>query len=112
MKEIINKIKWFIQRGKNGYADCDVWNLEEYVAKIIKESCFILAHNNVGFPDRLCKNKEEWKQILLDISFGFGSYLEMRSGIYNLEDIEFKRLQKEYKNSLKLFIKYHPELWD
>ena len=56
--------------------------------------------------------EQKWKQILLDISFGFGSYLEIRSGNYLFNDKEFKRLKKEYENGLKLFIKWHQYLWD
>ena len=28
-------IKWFIQRGKRGYSDSDVWNLEYHIAKVM-----------------------------------------------------------------------------
>jgi len=32
------KIKWFIQRGKRGWADCDTWGLDFYLADIIENS--------------------------------------------------------------------------
>lgn len=110
LKEKLIEIKWKIQRTERCYSDMDTWNFDEYVAKIIKENCFILAENNNGYPGIV--TEKEWKKILLDISFGFGSYLEMRSGIYEEKDKEFKRLKKEYENGLKLFSKYHSYLWD
>lgn len=110
IKNLILEIKWFFNRGKKGYADIDMWNFDEYIARLIKENCFILAEEHHGYPNSLTDDK--WKQILLDISFGFGSYLEMRSGIYETKDAEFKRLKKEYKNGLKLFSEYHQYIWD
>ncbi len=118
IEEVVYDTKWALQRAKRGYGDIDTWNFDEYVARLIKENCFRLASDGNGYPDELsgkeCKGMtaEKWKQILLDISFGFGSYLEMRSGIYISNEKEFKRLKKEYENGMKIFLKYHEYLWD
>jgi hypothetical protein len=106
-----------LERSKNGYSKSDLWNFDEHLAKIIKEGCFILADIHNGYPAIFDKDSDEvankkWKQILLDISFGFGSYLEMRSGEYKTSDKEFKRLENEFNNGLKLFTKYFTHLWD
>jgi len=110
LKDIKYEIKFASQRVLRGYSDKDIWNFDEHIANVIKEVCFKLAHESMGHPMHL--KEEEWKQTLLDISFGFGSYLEMRSGFYDVKDKEFKRLQKEYKKGLKLFIDNHEYLWD
>lgn len=104
------ELKWAYQRVVRGYDDTATWDFDEYVAQLIKENCFLIAENGIGYPDGLTEKK--WKQILLDISFGFGSYIEMRSGNYTFNEKEYKRLKKEYENGLKLFSKYHPHLWD
>ena len=31
----MRKVKWFFQRGANGYADCDFWNFSEYLDSIV-----------------------------------------------------------------------------
>jgi len=108
--EVITEAKSMKQRAKRGYSDVDMWNLDEYIAKIVKECCFILAEECHGHPNHLTEKK--WKQILLDISFGFGSYLEMRSGVYDTKEVEFNRLKKEYKKGLKIFADNHQYLWD
>jgi hypothetical protein len=104
------EVKWAYQRVVRGYDDTAIWNFEEYVAQQIKEVCFRIAEDGHGYPNHLTEKK--WKQILLDISFGFGSYIEMRSGIYEVKSKEFKSLQKDYKKGLKLFVDNHEYLWD
>lgn len=117
----MNKIKYIIenwiyrmgmeyQRIVSGHTDEDIWNFDMYSAQLINEATFKLAEECHGHPDNLTEKK--WKQILFDISFGFGSYIEMRSGAYSYKDKEFKRLSKEYKKGLQLFAKYHEHLWD
>jgi len=32
---IFKEIKWFWQRGKRGWADCDVWGFQDYLTDII-----------------------------------------------------------------------------
>jgi len=45
MISLLRKIKWFIQRGKRGWADCDAWDFNTYVAGIIKEGTeYLLEH--------------------------------------------------------------------
>jgi predicted N-acyltransferase len=39
-------IKWFIQRGQRGFADCDVWDFDNYLARIISNGCKQLKKNN------------------------------------------------------------------
>lgn len=113
IEEVVREVKYKIQRANKGYSEVDTWNFEEYVARLIKENCFLLAENCNGYPDQIKgMTPEKWKQVLLDISFGFGSYVEMRSGVYNYDDKEFKRLSKEYRNGLKLFCQFHEFLWD
>lgn len=30
-KNVLREIRWFIQRGLRGYADCDIWSLDHYL---------------------------------------------------------------------------------
>ena len=85
-------------------------NLDEEIGKIISLVTLKMADKTNSYPDEL--TPEKWEGILNDISLGFGSYLEMRSGIYTFEDKEFKRLDKNFKRGLKLFTRYYTHLWD
>lgn len=110
MKNIISKTRWNIQRIVDGYSDNDVRNLEEHLARIIRDACSTLSEEHVNTPDGISSKK--WTGILSDISLGFGSYLEMREGIYTIKSKEFKELDKKFEKGLKLFTKYYTHLWD
>ena len=103
------EVKWAYQRIIRGYDDRALWNLEYHLAKVIKEVTFQMAENSNGYPHRVGSEKK-WKQILLDISFGFGSYIEMDWFISNQK--EYKVLDREFKKGMKLFAEYFKGLWD
>ena len=103
-------IKYAYQRIVRGYDDKMFWNLDEQLGKIISEVTLKMADKFNSYPSDL--TPEKWEGILNDISLGFGSYLEMRSGWYDFEDKEFKRLDKNFKRGLKLFTRYYTHLWD
>lgn len=110
IKEALINIKYAYQRVVRGYDDKMFWNLDEQLGKIISEVTLRMADKARGYPDGL--TPEKWELILNDISLGFGSYLEMRSGWYDFQDKEFKRLDKNFKRGLKLFTRYYTNLWD
>lgn len=103
-------IKYAYQRAVRGCDDKMLFNLDEELGKIISQVTLKMADKTNSYPDGL--TPEKWEGILNDISLGFGSYLEMRSGIYTFEDKEFKRLDKNFKRGLKLFTRYYTNLWD
>ena len=50
IEDFFLNIKWFIQRGKRGYADCDIWQFDTYLAKIIFEGTRIIKDIKHGVP--------------------------------------------------------------
>jgi len=50
---MFNRIKWFIQRGVRGYADCDIWDFNEYLAGLIIAGCRKLKEDYIGCPGGL-----------------------------------------------------------
>jgi hypothetical protein len=82
----IRKVKWFLQRGFRGWADCDVWDFDHYLSRVISGGLEHLSRNNHGFPctmqkrlfnkgmienltqDENDKCAEEWTNILLNTS--------------------------------------------
>ena len=49
--DIPYEIKWFIQRGKRGYADCDLWSLDSYLSGFLPKALRKMAEINHGCPD-------------------------------------------------------------
>lgn len=109
-EKLLYSINMKYQQTRYGYSYYDVFNMDEFIAKKISEMSFALSETSLGFPTGLTPKK--WKQILKQIAFGFGSYIEMRNCGCKIDSKEFKRLQKEYKKGLELFVKYHQYLCD
>lgn len=83
IRDLYNNIKWFIQRGKRGYADCDVWDLDMYLSKVISKSVKDLQKQTTGvpsdmagmfdedYPEEIDEYSKEWKRILGEIVWVF-----------------------------------------
>ncbi|MBI2020197.1 hypothetical protein HYS94_02140 [Candidatus Daviesbacteria bacterium] len=62
MKRILDEIKYFIQRGRRGWSDRDIWDFESYLHKILAGGLTYLAKSENGHPCRLIilEGQEEW----------------------------------------------------
>ena len=78
------EIYWFFQRGFRGYADCDCWSLDNYLAKIIVGGVKNLKKYKMGFPvpewfkeprdmteEEERKAFNEWQEVIDTIIFAF-----------------------------------------
>ena len=45
-----NPVKWFVQRGSRGWADRDVWSVDQYLARIIPEMLERLKSRKNSIP--------------------------------------------------------------
>jgi len=97
-------IKAFVQRGRRGYADRDVWGFDYYLSTVISKGIDKLIKDVHGYPCDL-KNIEEWESILRKIRKVFKLAL--------IDTRNFtKKEEKEYDEGWKLFKKYFNNLWD
>ena len=110
IKSFYYKLKYSYQRAIRGYDDNAKWDLSHTLAELVCKVTSDMADNSVGYPSKVGEKK--WREILEQISFGFGSYLEMESGNYLYDDKEYKNLDKDFNKGLKLFVKYYRDLWD
>ena len=113
MINLINKIKYFIQRGKRGFSDEDVWDFNYYLSNVISKGLRQLAENKISYPINL--TDEQWTDILYKIVHGLEAPIIADDNV-DLEFDEWKKglneaLNKE-KKALKLFVKYYSNLWD
>jgi len=123
-------IQHFIQRGKRGWADCDVWSLDDYLARVISQSVRSLEKIHHGYPagpfghalfseDTVAD--KAWSDTLNQIVEGFELMLDLEDYSFKLMDkkvpvtevlkMETKR-RAEAKEKMQLFIKYFEDLWD
>ena len=60
------EIKWFIQRGRRGWADCDVWSLDNYLNGWLPSALRCLKEQKQGVPSSMfepedCIPEGDWR---------------------------------------------------
>ncbi len=139
-REIQLAIRIFIQRGKRGYANSDVWGLDCYLSKVISKSVQHLKENLNGMPNGLTEG--QWIDILNKIVYTFEIAKDITNGdaiylpIKDWSDTKYtkwcqsikginkkhteilgmriltKKQSKEFEEGFKLFQEYFFDLWD
>lgn len=59
---LYNPIKYFIQKGKRGYSDFDLMDIDHYLLDLIPNMLEDFKNKKNGYPANL--NEEEWEDIL------------------------------------------------
>jgi len=92
--EVWRYVVRFWQRGLKGYATCDVWGLNYYLAAVILGSVTELRNNLNGHPCDL-KDLNEWKSILEQIIWTF-------EVVINIYDHDWMYLEPERRNAVEM----------
>jgi hypothetical protein len=103
LEERPRKLYWFLQRGWRGYADCDVWDFDYYLAKIITSGLKKLAKNS----HNAIPTKEEFDKIIE--GFDCAMLLVEEPGLDHNEKILAEQIKNE---GFDLFKKYFNYFWD
>jgi len=128
---MFRKIKSFIQRGRRGYSDEDVWSFDHYLCEIIPPAIRQIKEKGAGCPsefyDEMKKNDEchKWNEILEEIAQGFESakiiinhdctvWKESNDGNFemNTDKEKMEQNSKKMKRGLELFTRHFLNLWD
>ena len=103
-KEWYRQIKWFIQRGKRGYSDQDLWNADSHIARTVLA---FIEMNRMGYPMGLTEKR--WAKILEEIKW---LMQEVDSSTPDYELMKTEAYQTRYKKANALFAKYWHNMWD
>lgn len=103
IRECVDNARWFIQRGKRGYADCDVWSLDYYLSGWLPKALREHKNNSQSYPKGLTQKK--WQAMLEKMAKGFDE-----CDVNSLEKWQKAEIKKqEYR---KLFAEWYWDLWD
>lgn len=134
-KNIFRETKWFIQRGKRGWSDQDVWGVDWYLSDILPPMLKKLKNDMHSIPGWQKDEPEEvaqerWDKYFDDILFAWESQQKICQGDwfyftgkdkikaekYFKNKSEYYVMTKEecerYRKGMKFFIKYLNCLWD
>ena len=121
---IFKRIKWFYQRGRHGWADCDTWSFDSYLSRVIAEGISHLRRINKGTPSGLLQfdsnmntiNEEEsnreWIAILDKISHAFQKYHDIQFDFSDNQIQLEEEVEKELNEAFPLLQKWFGALWD
>ncbi len=108
--DIYDQCKWFIQRGRRGYSDCDVWGLDWYLAKWLPKAIHLLRDNKIGHP--LGMTAKGWRTRLDKMANGFESAIDIQDMRYKPKSKEERMSWKRFNRGMKLFHEHFFSLWD
>ena len=132
LKDLYLDVKYFIHRGRHGWADMDWFNLDSYLLHILPDMLEELANKSYGYSETFINadgNKvgnmtpEDWKNYLLEIAQHFRNADKEQTPIENniLDDRHewFKKeceisewRLKEAQKALKMLGDNFFQLWD
>lgn len=120
---MLKEIKWFIQRGMRGYADCDVWDFDEYIARVLVGGLKKLKEDSYSYPASV-ESPEAWAAALETMIEGFEASLSFKNGSYayfkpnakggstlEINQKLIDSLTKKEGDALDLFRQYFGNLW-
>lgn len=82
MKYKLRQIKWWFQKRIRGYADCDLWNLDCFLARFLhKIISSYISDPKSGYPTNF-EEPEEWDTVLLKIKAGFEAAIDLANEKY------------------------------
>ena len=106
-RDLYLNVKWFIQRGKRGYSDRDVWNFDYYLAKVISGGSTELADILHGYPGDM--TPETWEAHLREVAYRFKDYMDDQDGLVYDDPEEYK---KKIQEMFTLLASRFPHMWD
>lgn len=72
IKLFFRQFKWAYQRAVHGFADCDIWNLDQSILEYLHGTLDALADNHYGYPgNENFPTDESWTEFLKDMAQKF-----------------------------------------
>jgi len=110
--DVPRKIKWFWQRGTRGYADCDWWDLDSYLARWLPKALKEFRTKRISSHPAMVKDQKTWVEILKKMEKGFEAHEKLHDCFFCPKNKRQEKWMKDYKEGLRLFGKHFYNLWD
>jgi hypothetical protein len=99
LEDLYRDIRAFIQRGKRGWSNRDVWGLGDYISDVLVGALNHLKRYHSGYPGDLTEG--QWIDILNELIWTFETAQEIWSGdVWYMGTYEWK--EDQYQNMLAL----------
>lgn len=113
------EVRWGLQRWRRGYSDCDVWNFDHHLARIIPPAMRQLSHELHGAPEDIVQQYDdvetavvEWRRILEAVAVGFEAWSKLDDEHPHPEGERLAELMGLWEEGSGLLIKHFGGFWD
>lgn len=109
-------IKWFIQRGRRGYSDRDLWGFSSYLSEMLVQALTQLNETKMGYPADI-KTSGQWTDIIDEMIEGFRAVKDNEEIFFTdktnqqIEE-EIAENNRRIDRGMYYFKKYFQNLWD
>lgn len=103
------EIKWAWQRVFRGWDDTVVWSIDMHLNVMLPQWLRVLRDNGMGVPCGM--SETEWHDILNRMIAGFEAGKRLDEWKWSDND-EWKQLESQLDEALKLLVEYYRALWD
>lgn len=116
---LCTNVKYFVQRGRRGYSDSDVWNLHGHFSDVAIGALTQLNEQRHGYPGEL--DEQTWGEYLNIMIDGFEAaraiseadyIIEQPNGSYKSDDALYNEMNRTMRRGLAKFAIWYPHLWD
>lgn len=101
--------KTFIQRGRRGYGDRDLWDLFSYHTRVMSGALKQFRSQLHGYPADMASD-EEWIDKINQMIAGFDIAKRIDEMDYKNAE-EFNELEFRFRTKMQVFIDYYFGLW-
>lgn len=114
-KYLYYDVKYFTQRGRRGFSDRDLWNINDHLIMLIPSMIRAWQKKGLmGHPADLTEG--QWSGILNEIAGGFEYYMRVENLLYDGDTDQYikdyAKAIKGVNKSFKLITKHWGGLWD
>ena len=105
--DFIYEVKMKFQLFSKGYNERMVYSFCDYMTDLNLKLLKDLKKTKHGFPSQLTEKK--WDKILGQMIEGFEAQVTSRD-VFTVK--EYNKLDKKFKDGMKLYVEYYNNLWD
>lgn len=99
------RVRYRWQRAARGWADCDVWSMDSYIARVMSAMLTYLADHNHAYPGvEPWETPEKWDTYLRDLS--------ARMAVWNNETFSDKNAFETARAAMEEFGTNFGHFWD
>lgn len=102
------RIRWAKQRVERGFADCDLWAIDDWLLEMLPQAIHLFRERTHGYPGHI--TEEKWQEVLKQMEEAFTA--AAKEVEFDGNECEWNEKERRLKEGLDLMGEYFFYLWD